>query len=105
MLGTSSRPGRGSLDSSSRDLRRIGHDDEIRLNDILKGQDHIDGRVKHLASATILKVGLELPLKPLGGALVERAGRRRHVEFSFKDFVALPIRGNAGIIRVVELLL
>ena len=56
--------GRG-LDTTLRDVRGIGDDDQVGHEHVSLGQDEIDRRVEDLTQRACLEVGLELPLQPL----------------------------------------
>ena len=63
------------------------------------------GALKTSPEASRLEVRFELPLKALGRPLMERTRRGRHEEVSLQELIALPVRGNACVVVVVQLLL
>lgn len=93
-----------SFNATGRNLRRLRDDDQIRLDDIVRRQDDIDGRVEHLSPTAGLEELIELALQSFRDPLVQRTGRRRHQELPVQNLIAVPIRRYCRVVRVVELL-
>jgi hypothetical protein len=56
--------GRCPFDASRRDKSGIGHDHEVGLDHIVRGQDDIDRSVEHFPSSRSLEIFLQEPLEP-----------------------------------------
>jgi len=94
---------RCALDSTLGNLlRSLGHD-EVRLDHVVRPEDHVDKREEDLASGSPLEVRLHLAEEALCGMLVARARSRRHVEGTLEKLVTLAVVRDRGIVRIVEL--
>jgi hypothetical protein len=91
---------RSTFDPTVGNLRRVGDHDEVRLDDIVRGEDHVDGRDKHFGWWT--KVLLQRSGESKDHSLMQRAWRRGHVDLPVKQLVALAVRGDGAVVIIVE---
>jgi len=80
----------------------IGHDDEVRLDNVVGCQDDVNRGIEHFSPTRLFEIRLQKSLEPLGDPLVQRARGRGHVDLSVQQFIPLPIGGDGAVVVVVK---
>jgi len=77
-----------------------GNEEQVRLDDVLVGQDDIHGGDEHRAEAILSRVRVDLAGDVEADSLVPRRGRGGHKMLSGDDLVALPVVGEEEVVLV-----
>jgi hypothetical protein len=78
----------------------LGHEHNVRLNDVSVGKQDVDWRMQDLAQAAARHMLVKVELKVARHALMPHFGRRRHVPLPLDDLVSLSVGRNLDILRV-----
>ena len=77
-----------------------GNEEQVRLDDVLVGQDDVHGRDENRSGAAVLHVGAQERVNITTDQLVPRRGRGGHEMLSGDDLVPLPVVGEEEVVLV-----
>jgi hypothetical protein len=77
--------------------------EQIGLEDVVRGEDHVERRIEHFTERSRVEVIHQLSLEPHRNPLVDRARGGVHEQLPIHELVPLAVVGRRSDVRIVEL--